>query len=64
MTDSPPPYPGIQPYGYTGGPPHQNASAGAMGQPGLPGWANPNYNGQPMTQAGVYNSSYESAYIN
>ncbi|XP_039308936.1 WW domain-binding protein 2 isoform X4 [Solenopsis invicta] len=34
MTDSPPPYPGIQPgYGYASGPPHQGAGA-AVGQPG------------------------------
>ncbi|GAB1867959.1 WW domain-binding protein 2 [Camponotus japonicus] len=52
MTDSPPPYPGIQPgYGYASGPPHQGAGGVGMGQSGTPGWANPNYNGQPMSQA-------------
>lgn len=56
MTDSPPPYPGIQPY--ASGPPHQGAGAGATGQQGVPGWANPNYNGQPMSQAGAYPGGY------
>jgi len=43
MTDNPPPYPGIQPgYGYASGLPHQGVGA-AAGQPGAPGWANPNY---------------------
>ncbi|XP_011642153.1 WW domain-binding protein 2 isoform X1 [Pogonomyrmex barbatus] len=56
MTDSPPPYPGIQPgYGYASGPPHQGAGA-ATGQPGAPGWANPNYNSQSMSHAGAYPS--------
>ncbi|XP_018303382.1 WW domain-binding protein 2 isoform X2 [Mycetomoellerius zeteki] len=52
VTDSPPPYPGIQPgYGYASGPQHQGAGA-AVGQPGAPpGWANPNYNSQPMSHA-------------
>lgn len=55
MTDSPPPYPGIQPgYGYASGPPHQGGTG--TGQPG--GWANPNYNGQPMSQAGAYPGGY------
>lgn len=49
MTDSPPPYPGIQPYES----PHHGAGA-AMGQQGIPAWANQNYNGQPMSQAGAY----------
>ncbi|XP_020295902.1 WW domain-binding protein 2 isoform X2 [Pseudomyrmex gracilis] len=58
MTDSPPPYPGIQPgYGYASGPPHQGV-AGATGQPAVPGWANPNYNGQPMSREGAYPSGY------
>lgn len=59
MTDSPPPYPGIQPgYGYASGPPHQGAGGVGMGQSGTPGWANPNYNGQPMSQAGAYPGGY------
>ncbi|KAG5309326.1 WBP2 protein, partial [Acromyrmex insinuator] len=59
MTDSPPPYPGIQPgYGYASGPQHQGAGA-AVGQPGAPpGWANPNYNSQPMSHAGAYPGGY------
>jgi len=58
MTDSPPPYPGIQPgYGYASGPPHQGAGS-AAGHPGAPVWANPNYNGQPMSQAGAYPGGY------
>lgn len=58
MTDSPPPYPGIQPgYGYASGPPHQSAGATAS-QPGAPGWANPNYNNQPMSHAGAYPGGY------
>ncbi|XP_011155488.1 WW domain-binding protein 2 isoform X3 [Solenopsis invicta] len=62
MTDSPPPYPGIQPgYGYASGPPHQGAGA-AVGQPGVPGWANPNYNGQPMSHAGAYSDYGQSPY--
>ncbi|XP_043284280.1 WW domain-binding protein 2 isoform X2 [Venturia canescens] len=58
MTDMPPPYPGINaPYqGYaTGGNPQQQAGAWGGGTPpqqnGVPGWANPNYNGQTMSQA-------------
>lgn len=60
MTDSPPPYPGIQSgYGYANGPPHQGmAGAAVAGQQGAPGWANPNYNGQPMSQAGAYPGGY------
>ncbi|XP_043284279.1 WW domain-binding protein 2 isoform X1 [Venturia canescens] len=61
MTDMPPPYPGINaPYqGYaTGGNPQQQAGAWGGGTPpqqnGVPGWANPNYNGQTMSQAGAY----------
>ncbi|XP_017764068.1 PREDICTED: WW domain-binding protein 2 isoform X2 [Eufriesea mexicana] len=60
MTDMPPPYPGINtPYqGYANAP-----SEGAWGsssqqsgwtppqQNGAPGWANPSYNAQPMSQA-------------
>jgi len=58
MTDSPPPYPGIQPgYGYASGPLHQGVGA-AAGQPGTPGWANPNYNSQPMSHAGAYLPGY------
>ena len=62
----PPPYPGINaPYqGYaSGGNPQQQQGAWGQ-QPGwippsepngaAPGWANPNYNNQPMSQAGVY----------
>ncbi|XP_014471171.1 PREDICTED: WW domain-binding protein 2 isoform X1 [Dinoponera quadriceps] len=54
VTDSPPPYPGIHPYAC--GPPQQGPG-GAMGQPGAPGWANPSYNGQPMSQ-GAYPGGY------
>lgn len=58
MTDSPPPYPGIQPgYGYASGPHHQGAGV-AAGQPGAPRWANPNYNSQPMSHAGAYPGGY------
>lgn len=60
MTDNPPPYPGIQSgYGYASGPPHQGTGGAGAGQPGgAPGWANPNYNGQPMSQAGAYPGGY------
>ncbi|XP_076682654.1 WW domain binding protein 2 isoform X1 [Andrena cerasifolii] len=64
MTDMPPPYPGINvPYqGYASGAPPQGAWGGSGQQPawtppqqnGAPGWANPNYNNQPMSQAGAY----------
>ncbi|KZC13474.1 PREDICTED: WW domain-binding protein 2 [Dufourea novaeangliae] len=59
MTDMPPPYPGIN-APYASGVPPQGAW-GAAGQQsggwappqqnGAPGWANPSYNSQPMTQA-------------
>ncbi|XP_076238811.1 WW domain binding protein 2 isoform X2 [Calliopsis andreniformis] len=61
MTDMPPPYPGINvPYqGYASGAPPQGAWGSPGQQPawtppqqnGAPGWANPNYNNQPMSQA-------------
>ncbi|CAK9827741.1 WW domain-binding protein 2 [Anthophora retusa] len=59
MTDMPPPYPGINaPYqGYASVPP-QGAWGGSQQpvwtppqQNGAPGWSNPNYNAQPMSQA-------------
>ncbi|XP_014215737.1 WW domain-binding protein 2 isoform X2 [Copidosoma floridanum] len=61
MTDMPPPYPGINAayQGYDG--PAAQQQPGAWGptpganphpqQNGAPAWANPNYNGQPMSQA-------------
>ncbi|XP_066603812.1 WW domain-binding protein 2 isoform X2 [Prorops nasuta] len=60
MTDMPPPYPGInQPYVSGGTAPQQGAWGGAGQQQGwvppqqnnVPAWGNPNYNGQPMSQA-------------
>ena len=59
----PPPYPGINANYASGGMPQQQPTGGSWGgmpqqqhtqQNGAPGWANPNYNGQSMSQAGVY----------
>ncbi|XP_008554893.1 WW domain-binding protein 2 [Microplitis demolitor] len=44
MTDSPPPYPGI----------NSGMNAGNVQQTGAPAWANPNYNSQPNPQAGAH----------
>lgn len=64
MTDMPPPYPGItapyQRYGDGGNPPPPHAQNPGWQQPanGTPAWANPNYNSQPMSQAGAYPPHY------
>ncbi|XP_032664656.1 WW domain-binding protein 2 isoform X2 [Odontomachus brunneus] len=58
MTDSPPPYPGIHPYACG---PSQQGPGGAAGQ-GAPGWANPNYNGQPMSQDAKATADAQNAY--
>lgn len=52
MTDMPPPYPGIN-ASYQG-PGGQQPGWPPSQQNGAPGWANPNYSNQPMSQAGVY----------
>lgn len=64
MTDMPPPYPGINAayQGYASSAPPQGAWGSSTQQSGwtppqqngAPGWANPNYNAQPMSQAGAY----------
>ncbi|XP_043251283.1 WW domain-binding protein 2 isoform X1 [Colletes gigas] len=74
MTDMPPPYPGINaPYqGYANDAPPQGAWGGAGQQPvwappqqnGAPGWPNPNYNSQPMSQAGAYPTYGQPTYNN
>ncbi|KAK1133322.1 hypothetical protein K0M31_011138 [Melipona bicolor] len=71
MTDMPPPYPGINtPYeGYANVHP-QGAWGNSSQQPswtppqqnGAPGWANPSYNAQPMSQAGAYPNYGQPAY--
>ncbi|XP_015516844.1 WW domain-binding protein 2 isoform X1 [Neodiprion lecontei] len=79
MTDSPPPYPGINgPYqGYASGGAAQqqpqpsawgnSAQPSNWGQPqsnGAPGWANPGYNPQSMSQGGAYPSYGQPSYNN
>lgn len=72
MTDMPPPYPGINaPYqGYASG--ANSQQQGAWGsrpewippeQNGTPGWANPNYNNQPISQTGVYTNYGQPNYF-
>ncbi|XP_076656318.1 WW domain binding protein 2 isoform X1 [Halictus rubicundus] len=69
MTDMPPPYPGIN-SPYASSTPQQGAW-GAAGQQtgwappqqnGAPGWANPSYNSQPMSQAGGYPNYQQPSY--
>lgn len=76
MTDSPPPYPGINgPYqGYASGGAQQQPQPGAWGtaaqpnnwsQPesnGAPGWGNPGFNPQPMSQGGAYPNFGQPSY--
>ncbi|XP_068976533.1 WW domain-binding protein 2 isoform X1 [Bombus flavifrons] len=71
MTDMPPPYPGINtPYQGYANAPSQGAWGTSTQQPnwtppqqnGAPGWANPSYNAQPMSQAGAYSNYGQPAY--